>query len=93
MSWQPGQSGNPAGRPKKAREVAYLDTFRQVVTPDKWQAIIERAYQDAKKGDAAARKWIADYLIGPPIERKEITGDEGGPLVLKVVYEDKRVEP
>ena len=82
MSWQPGQSGNPAGRPKKAHEVAYLETFRRVITPDKWEAIISRAYRDAEKGDAAARKWLSDYLIGPPIERKEITGADGAAIVI-----------
>ena len=82
-----GNGGGP-GRPKKEREARYYDVLVSTISIDDWRAIIKRAIQDAKRGDTAARKFIADYLIGPPIERKELTGENGGPLTVKVVYDE-----
>jgi hypothetical protein len=31
-----------------------------------WQAIVARAVEDAKAGDARAREWLARYLVGDP---------------------------
>jgi len=44
----------------------------EVVTPEVWVAIVKRAVEDAKQGDARARAWLADYLIGRPVERQVI---------------------
>ncbi len=63
--------GGP-GRPRKDREVEYYRILSTRVTIDDWHAIIDRAIRDAKSGDAVARRWLADYLIGPPVERKEL---------------------
>jgi hypothetical protein len=80
-----GVSGNPEGRKSRPVEERYLEIFRKAVTPEDWESIVARAVLDAKRGDTAARKFIADYLIGPPIERKEITGEDGKPLIVKVI--------
>lgn len=72
---------NPKGRPKKEREQQYHEIMVSVVTPAEWRAIVVKAVEQAKRGDSVARKWLADYLIGPPVERKEVTGADGGPLV------------
>lgn len=80
-----GHTGGP-GRPKRKTEEAYFDAFRKYVKPEDWKAIIEKAITDAKDGDTAARKFLADYLIGPPIERKEISGADGSPLKVIVEY-------
>jgi len=82
-----GVSGNPKGRAPKSREERYLEILISTVTEQDWQAIIIRAVTDAKRGDATARKWLADYLIGPPVERKEVTGADGSNIVLTVVYD------
>lgn len=68
------------GRPKKSREERYLDILVSTVTEEDWEEIILRAVVDAKRGDATARKWLADYMIGPPVEKKEITGKDGGTI-------------
>jgi hypothetical protein len=81
-----GVSGNPRGRLPKSREQRYLDILVATVTEQDWQQIITRAIADAKKGDTAARKWLADYIIGPPVERKEISGAGAGPIIFDVVY-------
>jgi hypothetical protein len=83
-----GVSGNPKGRSPKQREVQYMDALASCVSIDDWKEIITKAVTDAKRGDNVARKFIADYLIGPPVEKKEITGADGGPLeVTEIVYE------
>jgi hypothetical protein len=83
-----GNGGGP-GRPKRDKESAYLDVMRSIVTDKKWRAIIQKATDKAEHGDAIARKWLADYLIGPPIERKEISGGDQ-PIVIHVTYDDER---
>lgn len=57
------------GRKSRAVEVAYLKIFKETVSPVDWKAIIERTIKDAKVGDATARKFIADYLIGAPVQK------------------------
>jgi hypothetical protein len=77
--------GNPGGG-RKPRQVEkdYLAIFRSSVTPDDWRAIIEKAVTDAKRGDATARKFIADYMIGAPTQRTELTGEDGKAIKIKV---------
>ena len=81
-----GNGGGP-GRPKRPQEEMYYRILMTTCTADDWTAIVKRAVTDAKRGDGAARKWLADYLIGPPVERKEVTGLDAGPIVFEVVYE------
>lgn len=63
-------AGNPGGpgRPPRATERAYLATMLEVVTREEWQAVVQRALDDAKNGDARARLFLATYLLGkePP---------------------------
>ena len=82
-----GNGGGP-GRPKKEREVEYYRIMQTLCTSSDWATIVAKAVEQAKRGDAVARKFLADYLIGPPVERKEISGDNGGPIILKVVYDE-----
>ncbi len=82
-----GNGGGP-GRPKKEREVEYYRILQFRCTPDRWQKIIDKALEQAERGDAVARKWLADYLIGPPVERKEVTGADGNALRIEIVDVD-----
>jgi hypothetical protein len=83
--FQKGQSGNPAGRPKRKIEEDYLKALASSVTPEDWQMICQRAVRDAKKGDATARKWLSDYLIGAPVQKLEHTGEDGGAIRIEYV--------
>jgi len=58
-----GVSGNPAGRPKREVERAYLDATLATVSPADWQKVVAKALQDAMAGDAAARAWLSKYLL------------------------------
>jgi hypothetical protein len=83
-----GVSGNPKGRPKREREVEYYRVLETSVSRADWETIVVKAVDQAKRGDAVARKWLADYLIGPPIERKEHTGADGGAIIVSLIGDD-----
>ena len=84
-----GISGNPHGRPSRPKEEQYYRILMTTCTDKDWRAIIDKAIAQAKHGDAVARKWLADYLIGAPVQRQEITGLEGSALEIIVTYENK----
>lgn len=73
MPFKKGNPGGP-GRPKKSTEDKYLRRLSASVNMRDWESIIDRAIYDAKKGDTAARKWLADYLVGLPVQRMEYSG-------------------
>lgn len=77
-----GQSGNPKGRPPKEREQRFYEITLAAVTFEDWKDIVAKAVSQAKKGDPTARKFLADYLIGPPVQRSELTGADGGAIVM-----------
>jgi len=80
-----GSVANPNGRPKKEREIRFYEITLTACTYADWREIVKKAVAQAKRGDASARKWLADYLIGPPVQRTELTGAEGAPLVVQIV--------
>lgn len=79
--------GNPGSPGRKPREVErqYKDAFAAAVSHEDWLAIIKTAVTDAKAGDAVARKWLTDYLVGLPTQRTEITGADGGALHNEII--------
>lgn len=78
-----GNSGGP-GRPKKEREEKFLEITLNACTYKDWRAIIKKAVEQAKRGNPQARKFLADYLIGLPKQRHELTGADGGPVQQQV---------
>ncbi len=62
-----GASGNPQGRLPKQTETSYLQVSESVCTFDVWREIVAKAVEQAKRGDARARQWLSDYLIGKPV--------------------------
>jgi hypothetical protein len=83
-----GHKNVSPGRPPREVEEEYRNILVSSVTQQDWQEIIFRAVKDAKRGDHQARKFLADYLIGPPVERKEITGLEGAPIEFIEIIRD-----
>lgn len=78
-----GQSGNPKGRPAKERSGRYYEIMMTACSYEDWRKIVKKAAQQAGRGDANARKFLADYLIGPPVKRTELSGPDGGPIETK----------
>ena len=62
-------SGNPNGRASRKVETEYLELAKRKCGKSEWLAIVETAIEQAKEGDAKARQWLSDYLIGKPISR------------------------
>lgn len=58
--------GNPGGpgRPSRAVERDYLAMLSDRCPPEVWAEVVDRAVEDARKGDAAARAWLSKYLLG-----------------------------
>jgi len=76
--------GGP-GRPPKKREERFLEITLSTVTFKDWEDIIKKAIDQAKKGNSTARKWLSDYLLGPPVQKTEITGADGNALIIEYV--------
>ena len=51
--------------------IARLHDLHVLVSPARWAKIIITAVDQAVQGDWRARKWLGDYLMGPPIKRVE----------------------
>lgn len=83
-----GQTGNPAGRMPKEREVQYRDILVTAVPVEDWHEIIYKAVKQAKQGDATARKWLTDYLVGVPAQKMELTGKDGKTIEVRLVKDD-----
>ena len=86
MPFKKGQSGNPKGRKPREVEKDYLARLRARVSPSDWEAIVDKAIQGAKRGEGADRKFLADYLIGLPVQRVEHTVPNK--IVFEVRYKD-----
>jgi hypothetical protein len=54
------------GRPRRAIEADYLRSISDPIPPEEWKAIVSKAREQALAGDHTARRWLADYLLGPP---------------------------
>ena len=68
-----GHTGNPSGRAPKEREERYYSILMSACTFEDWKRIIEKAVEQAKRGDGQARKWLADYLVGTAEQRLDLT--------------------
>ena len=70
-----GTTGNPRGRLPKEREDKYYNILMTSVTFDDWKVIVRKAAEQARRGDAQARKWLADYLVGSPEQNVNLKTD------------------
>ena len=82
--WQPGESGNPKGRPKKPfaevlnRAIAQEDSKRL-------RECVEKLLDAAAKGEPWALAMVADRLDGKPKQQTELTGEDGGPVAFSQI--------
>lgn len=86
-----GNSGGP-GRPQKDRETRYYEIMMSTCSYADWEVIIRKAVTQAKRGDKDARKWLADRLMGTPVQRQELTGADGQVLTVELVWSDGLTE-
>lgn len=45
----------------------YMATLLDTVTLEDWQEVVNSALSAAKQGDASARAWLGQYLVGKPV--------------------------
>ena len=68
-----GVSANPKGRPPMPKEEKFYKATLAAVSLSDWRDIVKKAVELAKRGNPAARRWLADYLMGPPQQKMDIT--------------------
>ena len=76
IPWQPGQSGNPGGRPKGSKE--FRERCREFADEKGLPVLIEIAETAKHKDRMGAVKLLLEYGYGKPIQGVEFSGDEGG---------------
>ena len=74
------------GRPKATRSRSdYLVRLTDQLPFSTWEAICEKAVEQALEGDARAREWLGNYAIGRPLQALEISGPDRAPVPWQVM--------
>ncbi len=80
-----GHSGNPKGA--AINQFRYLKKMGSAVTAADWRAVIDKALEQAKRGDARAREWLSEYLMGKPPQQVDVTSN--GETIIDNVQTDR----
>ena len=79
--FQPGQSGNPSGRPRKTEEQLKLVEMCKERTPEALGTILEIMQAgENERNRLSAAQYVLDRGWGKPVQATEVTGKDGGPL-------------
>ena len=70
--WQPGESGNPNGRPKKGHSITETIKAMMDERPEIKKALAAKVLQMASEGDITAMKTIWNYLDGMPMQKSDL---------------------
>jgi len=84
--FEKGKSGNPGGRPKGEGEVKEL---ARAFTSEAVERLADWMRSDNAKASVAASTALLDRGWGRP--SKEITGADGGPVVLSIINTDSKL--
>ena len=95
--FKPGQSGNPAGRPKGSLSLVGLMKKRlEMLGPDQRRTIaehlIDNIMQDALDGKDTQLKLLLNYVEGMPKQGVELSGD-WQPIQITIVKKDDTIPP
>ena len=81
------------GRPSRSVEETYLRAIKDAMPPKRWFDCLQTYAALAEAGDRYALRFFADYLLGKPLERRELTGLGGQPLEIRVSYASDNTDP
>jgi hypothetical protein len=89
MAWKKGESGNPGGRKKDVlQELVLKESKNGKVLVDKAFALLKSADEDIQM---KALAWLGDRGFYKARQPVEMTGLDGGGIILKLVnYSDVR---
>lgn len=96
--WQPGQSGNPGGRPKKQpitdalRDLVERATIPLKRPPTLAEQLARQLLRQALKGKMAPIVEVIDRIEGKARQRVEQSGPEGGPIPYELPGTREEVE-
>jgi len=85
-TWKPGiPSPNPKGRPPKDHSIT--DTIKAMMDekPEIKRALGQKILQMALEGDVVAMKTLWNYMDGMPIQKNELTGENGEGIIFKMI--------
>lgn len=88
--FQKGQSSNPKGRARGSRNKKTLEiqeAARQIIESPTYLASLKTRLNAGKAPHMETLLFY--YAYGKPTEKFEVGGANSGPVVLKVIYEDK----
>lgn len=86
--FKPGETANPSGRPAVARD--FRERCRAYMEVEGWDNIIAMASNPKDRDKYRAAELIAAYAYGKPKQGLEVTGDEGGPVILAALTPEER---
>jgi len=97
--FEKGQSGNPAGRPKKLPELDKL--LADVLGEEKdgisaADAILKKLRQMATQGNLRAAEILLDRAYGKPKQAHEVFGQDGAALFggsVNFIFNTEKIEP
>lgn len=89
-----GKKGK-SGRKSKADELGVVALLDKCWKPKDREAVIQNLVIIACNGDpkaaVSASSLLLAYAYGKPTERHEVSGKDGGPMTLRVVYDEPKV--
>lgn len=90
MPFAEGESGNPGGRPKRAKmtydalmlELKARESASTEASPKGLRKIVAKVADLAEEGERWATEFIRDTVDGKPAQQVNLADDEGGPLTV-----------
>lgn len=86
----PGSCGNPGGRPKGVAEVAELARSYTKQAIATLASIMESG---SERAQVAAAQVLLDRAWGKPSQAVEVTGAEGGAVLVNVILDRSKASP
>jgi hypothetical protein len=88
--WQPGQSGNPAGRPPSKRQSINAlqqrleEAVRSRLRPERVEKIVEKLCDLAEQGNVKAAQTILAYTITKPAAETDDAGKQPTGITIRI---------